>query len=60
VATQASGSTGTNVQAWVTLKLAAQLREQAVSERRSVSGVVRHALEDALEGKERRRKVAPA
>ena len=48
-------STGTIVQAWVPVELAAELKAHADRERRSVSSVVRNAVEDAIVGAPRRR-----
>jgi len=47
--------TGTRIQTWVPLDLAAELRQHAERERRSVSSVIRNAVEDTLVGAPRRR-----
>ena len=46
--------TGTVVQSWVPLELAVELKQHADRERRSVSAVIRHVLEDAVRPDERR------
>jgi CopG-like RHH_1 or ribbon-helix-helix domain, RHH_5 len=51
----AAKSTGTRIQTWVPLDLAAELKQHADRERRSVSSVVRNAVEDAIVGAPRRR-----
>jgi Ribbon-helix-helix protein, copG family len=48
VATTDTKEPGTVVQAWVPPALAAQIKARADDERRSVSAVIRLALEDAL------------
>ena len=48
--TTAAKSTGTIVQAWVPVELADELKQHAERERRSVSSVVRNAVEDAIVG----------
>jgi CopG-like RHH_1 or ribbon-helix-helix domain, RHH_5 len=53
--TTAAKSTGTIVQSWVPVELADELKEHAQRERRSVSSVVRNAIEDAVVGAPRRR-----
>jgi CopG-like RHH_1 or ribbon-helix-helix domain, RHH_5 len=50
----ATKQTGQRVQAWVPPDLARQLKAHADSERRSVSQVVRLAIEDQLRAKGRR------
>jgi hypothetical protein len=54
VAPIATKSTGTRVQTWLPQSLAEQLRAQAELERRSVSAVIRLALEDQLRREGRR------
>jgi hypothetical protein len=51
----AAKPTGTRIQTWVPLDLAAELKQHADRERRSVSAVVRNAVEDAVVGTARRR-----
>jgi hypothetical protein len=51
----ATKPTGTRMQTWVPLDLAAELKQHAERERRSVSAVIRLAIEDAIVGVPRRR-----
>jgi Ribbon-helix-helix protein, copG family len=53
--TTTAKSTGTIIHSWVPVELAAELKEHAQRERRSVSSVVRNAVEDAIVGGARRR-----
>jgi hypothetical protein len=48
VAPTAEKSSGTRVQTWLPVSLAEQLKAQADLERRSVSAVIRLAVEDQL------------
>jgi Ribbon-helix-helix protein, copG family len=48
VAPIATKSSGTRVQTWLPISLAEQLKAQADLERRSVSAVIRLAVEDQL------------
>ena len=60
MATSTQSPGGAIVQSWVSPEFAEQLKAQAELERRSVSGVVRIALEDRLRGEgkpERRRPI---
>jgi hypothetical protein len=55
VQTKTESEAGTVVQAWVPPSLAAELRARALDERRSVSAMIRIAIEDALRRDERGR-----
>jgi hypothetical protein len=48
VATKEESSTGKIIQSWVPADLAAELKRHAEDERRSVSAVIRDAVEDAV------------
>jgi len=48
-------STGTLVQSWVPLNLAAELNRHADADRRSVSSTIRLAIEDKMRADEERR-----
>ena len=51
-----TSDSGVIVQSWVPPQLAEQLKAEADLERRSVSAVIRIALEDKLRGGEERRR----
>ena len=53
--TESSGPTGTIVQSWVPIPVAEQLKAQADLERRSVSSLIKLAIEDRLRGDPDRR-----
>jgi Ribbon-helix-helix protein, copG family len=46
----ATKPTGTRIQTWVPLDLAAELKQHAERERRSIGAVIRLAIEDTLVG----------
>jgi predicted transcriptional regulator len=48
VATETKPRSGAIVQSWVPPRLAAELKQLADRDRRSVSAIIRHALEDRL------------
>jgi hypothetical protein len=48
VATAETQSVGVVIQSWVPVALAEELKRHAASERRSVSSVIRIAVEDAV------------
>ena len=54
MAPTAEKSSGTRVQTWLPLSLAEQVRAQADLERRSVSALIRLAVEDQLRKEGRR------
>ncbi len=55
MAPTATKTSGTRVQTWLPITLAEQLKAQADLERRSVSNVIKVAIEDRLRGTQERR-----